>query len=189
MEASRAPCVDGYGHCFRQCWCTCSEITNPDADSEEDTEYLDVCTCGHRAHDIHFPNSGGGACCPASGCGSCVMEPCWVCRQPAPKCLLSSQYGCCGANCAIESEVWFKDTIGPVTEGEVAECPICYEDKVLYKLQTCGHEFCHRCLLKTAHAKQAKECSLCRRSNEATDLAETTHHNIGLAHTVHSKNW
>jgi len=40
--------------------------------------------------------------CPESGCGGCVMGPCWLCGQLAPKCLLGAHQGCCGANCGME---------------------------------------------------------------------------------------
>ena len=38
-------------------------------------------------------------------------------------------------------------------------------------------------ILKTAHAKVSKECSLCGRSNEATYLAKTTRRSIDAGET------
>jgi hypothetical protein len=147
----------------------CTELLNPDAGSDEEYEYAadDKCVCGHRAHSLNFV-PGDAPCCPDTGCGNCVMKSCWSCDQPAPKWLLCCHSGCCGHGCAILTEVWCNDYVGPVVKQEIkTECPICMEKKHLYQLQACGHAFCRRCLLKTTHTQASNKCSMCRTPNES----------------------
>ncbi len=44
----------------------------------------------------------------------------------------------------------------PTNKQIIDECPICYENKVLYSSIQCSHMFCHDC------KQQLKNCAICR---------------------------
>jgi hypothetical protein len=116
-----------------------------------------VCTCGHREH--------AGMCKPDNPCPN-NCEP-LLCPNDAKhdtdkgKTFPQWYLYCNGGNCQHCAQQWgfeFKQS------DEIAECPVCYEDKQMTILR-CNHKLCWDCwtIICNSNKTLLASCPLCRR--------------------------
>jgi len=115
-----------------------------------------ICTCGHYEHNGY---------CLSKEC-SCVLQECRnikFCKTKMPQWILDCHNGLCD-KCLVQMGNHIKTNI-------VQECPICFEDKRMIKLQ-CNHFLCNECwysitkeVLSKENIEEYVECPICRSKN------------------------
>lgn len=136
----------GNGLCFNECYCICF-----DEETDVDNE---VCTCGHREHNVKY--------CRTMDC-SCEMVQCKnfaVCATVMPGWSFDRIPGS-----GLCFDCWAYRGLMKKSS-EVEGCAICMEEKVVIGL-SCHptHKMCLECWDKTIESKPFPSCCpLCRAS-------------------------
>jgi hypothetical protein len=166
---------NGNGVCLKQCFCECSDCSKCGQSSEDckcecncDEDdcicyyhiMREICTCSHRVHN--------GYCNPEFPClFNCVPKLCPNNQhhiENKDELFPEWYFDCHGGNCydcAIKYGHGFKNT--DIYE----ECQICFENKLIIKLQ-CNHGLCWNCWVNMCQCEKdtniRASCPFCRKN-------------------------
>jgi len=140
----------GNGKCFELCECICYDI-------ETDIDH-EVCSCGHRSHNVRFCRKG--PC--VHNCEFIKCKNFNICKTSSPKWYIDEHPG---SGVGLCFNCWaYRGKMRNVEEP--ADCGICYENKILIELDCHPtHKLCLECWDKTIDSKPyPSRCPICRKA-------------------------